>query len=314
MNKVLVANFVHPSLITGLKDLGYEVLYEPDFKPSSLEQILPSLHGIVINTKIRMTAARINLASNLKFIARLGSGLDIIDLPAARKQGVAVFSAPEGNRNAVAEHALGMLLSLSNKLRKADQCVRDKQWDRESCRGFELEGKTIGLIGFGNTGQAFASKLSSWTLDLIYNDPYVLNVPQGLRTFKSVTIDQIKERADIISLHVQLTEETKLMIDAKFLAKCKKGVILINTSRGSVLDTQALILAMESNHVSGACLDVFHNEKPHSYTENQHQLFDRLLSMENVVLSPHVAGWTHESLYKIAKVLLKKIRKLTLSV
>lgn len=225
MKRVLVANYVHPTLVSGLKSLGYEVLYEPDFQPSSLEQVLPSLHGIVINTKIRMTADRISLAKNLKFIARLGSGLDIIDLPTARKQGVAVFSAPEGNRNAVAEHALGMLLSLANKLREADQCVRDKQWDRESCRGFELEGKTIGLIGFGNTGQAFASKLSSWTLDLIYNDPYVLNVPKGLRTFKSVTIDQIKESADIISLHVQLTEETKQMIDAKFLAECKKGVI-----------------------------------------------------------------------------------------
>lgn len=313
MKRVLVANYVHPTLVSGLKSLGYEVLYEPDFQPSSLEQVLPSLHGIVINTKIRMTADRISLAKNLKFIARLGSGLDIIDLPTARKQGVAVFSAPEGNRNAVAEHALGMLLSLANKLREADQCVRDKQWDRESCRGFELEGKTIGLIGFGNTGQAFASKLSSWTLDLIYNDPYVLNVPKGLRTFKSVTIDQIKESADIISLHVQLTEETKQMIDAKFLAECKKGVILINTSRGAVLDTEALILAMESKHVSGACLDVFQNEKPHSFTESQHQLFDRLLSMENVVLSPHVAGWTHESLYKIAKVLLKKIEDLELT-
>lgn len=310
MKKVLVANYVHPALLEGLQSLGFEVVYEPNFNPDDLEHLLPSLSGVVINTKIKMTQTRINMATQLEFIARLGSGLDIIDLPAAKAQGVAVFSAPEGNRNAVAEHALGMILNLANKLSRADRCVREKKWDRESCRGFELEGKTIGLIGFGNTGQAFASKVSSWTLDLIYNDPYVLNIPKGLRTFESVTIDQIWERADIISLHVQLTKETKRMIDANFLAQCKKGVIIVNTSRGDVVDTAALIEAMESNHVSGACLDVFPNEKPHTYSQDQHQLYDRLFAMENVVLSPHVAGWTHESLHKIATVLVDKIKRL----
>jgi len=192
MNKVLVTNYVHPSLLTGLQSIGLEVEYQPDLHPSDLDEILPSLYGIVINTRTKMTAHRIQMAKRLKFIARLGSGLDIIDLPAAAAHDVAVFSAPEGNRNAVAEHALGMLLSLANKLGQCDRSVREKKWNRESCRGFELEGKTIGLIGFGNTGQAFASKLSSWTLDLIYNDPYLLNIPKGLRTFESVTIDQIR--------------------------------------------------------------------------------------------------------------------------
>jgi len=166
------------------------------------------------------------------------------------------------------------------------------------------------LIGFGNTGQSFARKMSSWALDIIYTDPYVLDVPKDFNNIESVSINQLSKDADFISLHVQLTAETTNMIDYDFLKKCRKGVIIINTSRGAVIDTEGLIAALEEGHVAGACLDVYHNEKPHSFSKEDHQLFDRLYAMENVVLTPHVAGWTHESLYKIAEVLLDKIEAL----
>ena len=305
--KVLVTNYVHPCLMEGLEQMGYEAIYEPDFDPQELESVLPSLVGIIINTKIKMTAERINLAEKLQFIGRLGSGLDIIDLDAAEQKEVAVLNSPEGNRNAVAEHALGMLLCLANNIRRGDKEVRQKLWQREQNRGFELEGKTVGLIGFGNTGQALARKLSRWALRVTYTDPYLLDIPEEFSNIESVTFNQLQREADIISLHVQLTEETRGMIDKNFLMKCKKGLVLINTSRGAVVDTRALLNSLDSGQVSGACLDVFENEKPHSFSIEENQLYDRLYSLENVVLTPHVAGWTHESLRKIAETLLTKI-------
>lgn len=307
MKKVLVTNYVHDLLITGLRDQNYEVIYDQDFDPTELDAILPELSGVIINTKIKMTAKRIARGKKLEFIGRLGSGLDIIDLHAAKKHGVAVYNSPEGNRNAVAEHALGMLLCLANNIRRGDAEVREKIWNRELNRGFELEGKTIGLIGFGNTGQALTSLLSSWTLEVIYNDPYVLNLGEEFHTFENVTINELTSRADILSLHVQLTDETHQLVDYDFLKKCRKGLILINTSRGTVIDTKGLVAALEEGHLAGACLDVFHNEKPHRFSTEDHQLFDRLYAMDNVVLTPHVAGWTHESLRKIAEVLLTKV-------
>jgi len=308
--KVLITNPVHPHLPKELAARGYEVLYEPDFKPEHLDAILPSLTGIVINTKIKMTAARQALGTQLKFIARLGSGLDIIDLPAAKANGIAVFNSPEGNRNAVAEHAIGMLLCLANNIRRGDAEVRQKLWNREANRGFELEGKTLGIVGLGNTGQAIARKLSPWTLRLLYSDPYLLETPEDLSNIESVSIHQLRREADIISLHVQLTSETRGMIDADFLAGCKRGLILINTSRGAVVNTADLVSALESGQVAGACLDVFENEKPHSFTTEEDQLYSKLYSLDQVVLTPHVAGWTGESLLKIAEVLLGKIANL----
>lgn len=287
--------------------MGYEVTYDPNYDPLDLDGTLPSLAGIIINTKIKMTAERIRLASNLKFIGRLGSGLDIIDLPAAKSRGIAVLNSPEGNRNAVAEHAVGMLLCLANNIRRGDTEVRNKLWNREENRGFELAGKTVGLIGFGNTGQALARKLSRWALKVTYYDPYVLDIPEDLSNIESVTIHQLQREADIISLHVQLTQETEKMINENFLLNCKKGLVLINTSRGAVVETRDILQALETGQLSGACLDVFENEKPHSFTSEENQLYERLYSLDNVVLTPHVAGWTHESLRKIAETLLTKI-------
>ena len=305
--KVLVTDYVHDELLTGLTSLGYEVIYDKDYNPGSLEKDLPSLEGIIINSKIKMTAERQALAKKLKFIGRLGSGLEIIDLQAASKNHISVFNSPEGNRNAVAEHALGMLLCLANNIIVGDAEVRNRIWSREKNRGIELEGKTVGIIGFGNTGQAFARKLSGWTLDITYYDPYLLNVPDDLNYITSESIDQLIALSDIISLHAPLTNETKHMVDARFLKACKPGTILINTSRGAVVKTIDLVKALQENLISGACLDVFENEKPHCFSKEESQLYNELYSMENVILTPHVAGWTDDSLLRIAKVLLKKI-------
>jgi D-3-phosphoglycerate dehydrogenase len=307
MKTVLVSDYAHPNLIDGLEKMGYSVEYNRDFIPSQLESILPDLSGIVINSKMVMTKARIEMAGKLEFIARLGSGLDIIDLDAAEDKNIKVINTPEGNCDAVAEHVIGMLLCLSNNLIQADKEVREKEWSREKNRGFEIGGKTIGLIGMGNTGRAMARKLSSWGLEIIYNDPYVFELPEEYSYLKAVGLDELIEQADIISLHVQLNEETHHMVNEDFLSKAKKTSILLNSSRGAVVETEALINALEKGLISGACLDVFENEKPHSFTPHEDRLYNKLYEMNNVILSPHIAGWTKESLLKISKVMLDKL-------
>lgn len=308
MKKVLITDYVHNALISGLESLGFDVEYDQNFKPENLDSKLPELSGIVINSKIKMMRHRIEMAKQLKFIARLGSGLEIIDLKAAKDNNVYVYNSPEGNRNAVAEHALGMLLTLANNIRKGDKEVRSNIWNREQNRGFELEGKTIGIVGMGNTGQSLARKLSGWTLRIVFYDPYVLTIPNDLDYIEQVNLEELQQVADIISLHVQLTPETRYMVDEEFLKACKKDAILINTSRGKVVKTNDLIKSIENGHLKGACLDVFENEKPQTYTSEENSMYKKLFAMDNIVLTPHVAGWTHESLYKIAKVLLKKIK------
>ena len=312
MGKVLITDYVHDHLISGLEDLGYEVIYNQKFNPEDLQDAVKELSGIVINSKIKMTQSIIQSAPHLKFIGRLGSGLEIIDLECAEENNIAVFNTPSGNCDAVAEHAIGMLLMLNNNLMQADRQVRQKHWDREGNRGTEVMGKTLGIIGLGHTGRSLARKLSGWALDIIYYDPYVLENPEDYDYLSKVSLDTLCRSSDIISLHVPLTEETKGMVDRDFLMKCQRKPVLINTSRGKVVDTQALISALDQQTIRGACLDVFENEKPHSFTSEEDQLYNRLYALDNVILSPHIAGWTHESLYKIADGLLDKISKLDL--
>ncbi len=309
--KVLITDKVHNVLIEGLSRLNYQLMYEPEFDPNQLPELIPELTGIIINSKIKMTKAKIDLATQLKFIGRLGSGLEIIDVEYAKEKGIHVWNSPEGNRNAVAEHALGMLLCLLNKLIKADTEIRNKTWKREENRGEELSGKTIGVIGFGNTGKSFVRKLSGWALDIIYYDPYVLETKSEFKYICKVGLEELKTKSDVISLHVPLTDETKWMIDENFLNQCKDQLILVNTSRGSVIDTSDLIDALKKGKLKGACLDVFENEKPHHFTFEEDQLYNELYTMDNTVLSPHIAGWTKESLYKIGDILLSKISSIS---
>ncbi len=308
--KILITDHAHPILIEGLHSQGYKVEFIPNFDPKDLMSSVKDLYGIVINSKIKMTEEIIKNGLQLKFIARLGSGLEIIDLEYAKKKNIAVINSPGGNANAVAEHALGMLLCLSNNLRRADSEVRNKTWKREANRGWEVDGKTIGIIGVGNTGSALARKLSNWNVELLGYDKYKSEYTKEFSNMRESTIKEIQQEADIVSVHLPLTQETRHLIDDDFIKGCKKPFYLINTSRGPIMNTKALLRGLETRKIAGACLDVFENEKPDKYNSEEELLYSKLFEYDNIILSPHVAGWTHESLEKIGSIILNKILKL----
>lgn len=307
MKKVLITDAVHPSILAEIKKWGYDIDYFPKMAYEKLGPIIHDYEGIIINSKIIMNKAMMDKAKKLHFIARLGSGLDIIDLDHAKNKNIAVISAPEGNCNAVGEHALGMLLALSNNLLRADREVRNLKWNREKNRGFELEGRKIGIIGFGHTGPAFAEKLLGFNADIYVYDKYKAHFKQAERLLKEASLLEIQEKCEIVSIHLPLTPETRFFIDSTFIKKCLAHPILINTSRGEIVKTEDLVNGLEDGLLSGACLDVFENEKPPSFNETEKALYARLYKMENVVLSPHIAGWTKESKKKIASTLVEKI-------
>ncbi len=306
---VLITDKVHPVLIDGLEAMGYTVDYDTSVDNTKLETIIEKYEGLVINSKIIMNRSRIDLGKQLKFIGRLGSGLEIIDVNYAISCGIAVCNSPEGNRNAVAEHEIGMLLALLNNLIQADREVRTMSWNREKNRGRELMGQTIGVIGLGHTGSAFVEKLKTWNVKVLGYDKYRIDYPEYLGFVEQTDLDTLLHHADIISLHLPLTEETKYLVNDAFINKCKEGVIISNTSRGQIIQTEALIRALQSGKIGGACIDVFENEKPETFNDVEREMYYRLYNMENVILTPHIAGWTKESLERIAMVLLNKIRE-----
>ncbi|MBK8108911.1 MAG: hydroxyacid dehydrogenase [Saprospiraceae bacterium] len=306
--KILITDKVHPLLPKGLEDLGFDVQYDTSVEMDVLPAILDQYTGIVINSKIRMTPEMIDRGPSLQFIGRLGSGMEIIDVPYATSKGIACLNSPEGNRDAVAEHAIGMLLAFNNHLLRADEEVKKKEWNREANRGTEIKGKTLGIIGLGNTGSCVAKKMSSWELNIISYDKYRPNSDQELPFVQRVNLEDILNQADIITLHLPLTAETRHLVNRSFFQKCKKSPVLINTSRGEVVNTYDLLEALENNWIKGACLDVFENEKPGYYSRSEEELYCRLFEHKNLIVSPHIAGWTHESLEKIASVLLEKIK------
>lgn len=305
---VLVTDYVHPIMLDGLHALGYTTTYAPEMTRQEMEFLLASYKGVVVNTRCAINRNTIESAPLLKWIARLGSGLDIIDLDAAEEKGVHVISAPEGNAQAVAEHAMGMLLSLANNLVSADQEVRQGVWMREKNRGWEIAGKTIGIIGFGNNGSAFGRLWYGWDVSILAHDKYKSNF--GNENVKEVDLDHLMRESDIISFHIPLTKETKEMADAGFISKCKPGAVLINVSRGKIVEIKALLDGLKSGQLKGACLDVFPYEPPSSAPEDFKVLFDELCLLENVVLSPHVAGWTVESKKKISETILEKLKRI----
>lgn len=305
--RVLITNKVHPILITGLEEAGYTVDYDLNVDNVSIRTCIQNFSGIIINSKIKADRDLIDRGHKLRFIGRLGSGLEIIDLPYAAESNVMVFNSPEGNRNAVAEHAIGMLLSLSNHLISANEQVKAFEWNREQHRGTELSGKTIGIIGFGNTGQALARKLRTWDMEILANDKYLEQFPDEFLSIGRVEVKEIQKKCDIISFHLPLTPETKHFCNLEFIQGCKRPPIIVNTSRGNVIRTEDLVSGLKSGSVRAACLDVFENEKPNTYCDYEKDLYHELFSFDQVICSPHVAGWTHESLEKIAQVLLEKI-------
>ncbi len=309
LKRVLITDGVHPLLIEGFEDEGFECDYRPAISLEEVREIIGDFEGLIVNSKILVDRFLLDKAVKLRFVGRLGSGMEIIDQAYAAEKGVAVLSAPEGNCNAVAEQALGMLLSLANNLLRADREVRRKSWNREKNRGFEIMGQTVGIIGFGHTGSAFAKKLSGMDVKILAYDKYKKNYASDYPYVEETNMESIFEQADIISFHLPLTEETKQLVDPVFLNKCKTGVILINTSRGNVIKTTTLIDGLKSGFIKGACLDVFENEKPHTYSKEEQQLFEQLFSFENIVVSPHIAGWTVDSKRRLAAILLNKIIK-----
>ncbi|MDX1685147.1 MAG: NAD(P)-dependent oxidoreductase [Saprospiraceae bacterium] len=308
--EILITDAVHDCLIEGLEKEGYKVRYDTEISPGEVKGILHRFEGIVISSRMIMDKKMIENGRRLKFIARLGSGKEIIDLDHAAKKGISVITSPEGNANAVAEHVIGMLLTLMNKIHIGDRNVRNFIWKREENRGTELEGKTVGIIGFGHTGSKVAEKLGSFNVKVLAYDKYKKHFADDLRYVEETSLEDVQARSEILSLHVPLTKETTGMVNGSFLESCKKGLILVNTSRGHVVNTMDLILSIESEHLAGAALDVFENEKPATMTQEEKEMYQRLFRLDNTLLSPHVAGWTFESKRKLAETVLDKIRRL----
>lgn len=308
MKSVLITDDCHPLLTEGLTRLGFRCDDQPDITPETTRRIIGEYTGLIINSKILVDRDFLASARRLRFVGRLGSGMEIVDRAAAAERGVAVLSSPEGNRNAVAEQALGMLFALANQLPHADREVRAGIWQREARRGFELAGRTLGIIGFGHTGSQFARKLAGMDMTVLAYDKYKTGFAAGMPWVRETTLPEIQQKADVVSLHLPLTAETTRLIDHKFIEQCRPGFILINTARGACVHTSDLVAALETGQAGGACLDVFENEKPASWSDAEKRLYQRLYALDNVVLSPHIAGWTHESKRRLAEVLLAKIR------
>jgi D-3-phosphoglycerate dehydrogenase len=307
-HKVIFIDIPHPVLLKRLEDAGFQCDLAGGLAYAALEQKIHNYYGLIINSRFRIGIDFLDKAFRLKFIGRVGSGMDSIDVEYARKKGIRCFNSPEGNRDAVAEHAMGMLLSLLNHIPRADLQVRRFEWLREANRGTELKGKTLGIIGYGNMGSAFAERLSGFGVKVIAYDKYKDRFSG--KYVLECSLEELQETSDIISLHVPLTEETTCMFDQSFIARCHKPFWLINTSRGKVVDTAALADALRCGKVRGAALDVLEYEdvsfEKMSLTEPPEPL-KYILEAENVVLSPHVAGWTVESKFKLADILADKI-------
>lgn len=283
-------------------DTDYHAPYE------EIKARIQDYHGIVIRSRIPIDRPLLEAGNKLEFVARSGSGLENIDTEAAKALGITVYSSPEGNRDAVAEHAIGMLLCLFNRLRKADLEVRAGIWEREANRGIELGGKTVGIIGFGNTGSALAKKLSGFDCRILAYDKYKSDYAPDY--VKETDLKTIQAESDVISIHLPLSEETNAFVNADFIAACKKPFFLINTARGKHVVTGHLLDALVSQQVLGACLDVLEFEKSsfslHNFNEMPHE-FKGLAESDRVILSPHVAGWTRESYRKLSEFLAEKI-------
>lgn len=309
--KVLITNKVHEVLINGLKRLDYDVDYKTNTTNESIRNIINQYDGIIINSNITADRALIDKGKKLKFIGRLGSGLEIIDVAYAAQHGIDVFNSPGGNCNAVAEQALGMLLCFSNNIIRANHEVKQFIWRREANRGFEISGKSIGIVGFGHTGRAFAQKLHGWDVDIFVYDKYLATIPERYSWVIQKDIEYIQKNCDIISFHLPLSVETKHFFNYTFLEGCEKEVIIVNTSRGQVIDTHSLLLGLREGKIKGACLDVFENEKPDTHTHEEKEAYRAIYNFPQVITSPHIAGWTDESLIKIASIVLDKIKHAT---
>jgi len=301
-NTVLIVDEVHPSMAEGLTKLGFEVEIRTNLSLSDFASILPAYKGLVVRSKFKITAELLENTS-LSFIARAGAGLDLLDVDACLARGIAVFAANEGNSDAVAEHVIGQILSLAHKLHTSDTEVRHGLWEREGNRGFEIKGKTLGIIGYGNMGKAIASRLAAFGLKILAYDKYVPSADYP------ATMEQIFKEADILSLHIPLTSETRGLVSSEFLASFKKPILFINSSRGPIAPLEPLLEGLRNGRIKGLALDVLPNEKLSTWSPVEKEIFNELAAYPATIFSPHVAGWTTESYVKINEVLLQKIQE-----
>ena len=306
--KILHLDTNHPLLINQLNDLGFTNHEDYTGSKQQIEVKIKEYQGIILRSRFSIDKQFLDAATNLKFIGRVGAGLENIDCDYAEKKGITLIAAPEGNQNAVSEHALGMLLSLFNKLNKADHEVRTGKWLREDNRGIELDGKTLGIIGYGHMGKAFAKKLRGFDVEILCYD---IKETVGDVHVKQVSLKEFQERVDVISLHTPQTPLTLNMINTKFINQFKKPFWFINTARGKSVVTQDLVSALKSGKILGAGLDVLEYEKASfedMFTSTMPGPFQYLIAAKNVLLTPHVAGWTLESKAKLAQTIVDKIK------
>ncbi len=307
--KVLIAAPVHPVLTEGLTAFGYVCVSHESIAQGDARELISDCVGVITSTRLQLDRELLDAAPLLKWIGRMGSGMEVMDVSYATGKGIACFSSPEGNCNAVGEHALGMLLSLIRRISWSQAEMQGGKWHREENRGSEIEGKTVGIIGFGHTGAAFAKKLAGFDARILAYDKYnPKGVPGHIECCD--TLDLIFNKADIVSFHVPLQTDTIHYCDARFIENMRKPFILINTSRGRVLDTAALYNGLNAGKVTGTCLDVFENEPPGIMQSELRALLDEMILKPNVIVTPHIAGYTFEALYKMSTTLLEKIKAL----
>ena len=306
--KVLIAAPIHEVLSKGLEAEGYHLLQVEDITQTLGLQLIKDCVGIVTSTRLQVNQQMIDAAPDLEFIARMGSGMEVIDVPYAETKGIRCLGSPEGNCNAVAEHVLGMLLSLNKRIDKSYHEIKEGKWLRDENRGVELEGKTIGIIGYGNTGMAFAKLLRGFDMKILVYDKYKVIKPD-LHIVVCDNIEQIQKEADVLSIHVPFQEDTFHLVDAGFIQKFEKPFILINTSRGTVIDSSTLLPFLNNGKIKAMALDVWEEEPLSQMSLDMRNILEELMQYPNVLVTPHIAGYSFEALYKMSIILLQKITK-----
>ncbi len=302
---VIITAPAHPHLVERLEAAGFSVWYAPAEPVEQIRERVADAVGLVVSTRVRVDRSWIDAAPHLQWIGRLGSGMELIDVPYALSKNIVCVSSPEGNRQAVAEHVLGLMLAISKRIPLAAAQVKTGIWERDGNRGFEWTGKTMGIVGLGNTGSAVARVIRGLDMHTMAYDRYKTDF--GGKDVRKVTWEQIARYADVISFHVPLTEETHHMANEAFFRSLKQQPVIINASRGAVVDTAALWMALEEGLISGAGLDVLEEERIAAWTAEQKALYNKLLAHPRVVITPHIGGYSEQATYKMSAVLLEKL-------